>query len=184
MGKRPFVYFVKFQYMNKNQIGWYLIYTKPRHEKKVFNYLAKNNIVSFLPTQKVLSTWHDRKKIIDQPLFPSYIFVYLKDMHSYYAAMNAEGALYYVRTGKEISRVSQSTIDNIKLITNTVRDIEISEEHFVEGQRLVIKHGALTGLSCEIIQVERNQKLLVRVDLLQRNILLSLPSEYLTVVAH
>src|SRR5258708_16411451 len=163
--------------MNKFNSGWYLIYTKPRHEKKVSQRLTEMNINSFLPTRKILRNWHDRKKYVDEPLFPSYIFIYLNDMQNYYEGIDAEGALYYVRSGKEISRVSDSVIDGIKLVANKGENIEVSSNSFQPGRRLVISQGALTGLSCEVIRFDNKQKLLVRLELLQRNILLSLPAE-------
>lgn len=168
--------------MNNFHAGWYLIYTKPRHEKKVHAELMEININSFLPLTKKLHTWHDRKKYIDEPLFPSYVFVYLNDIQNYYTGMLAEGALYYVRYGKEIARVQDAVVNNIRLVAGQATDLEISDTRFQPGRKMVICQGALTGLSCELIEVGSKQMLLVRVDLLQRNILLTLPAEHLAVV--
>ncbi len=162
--------------------GWYLLYTKPRYEKKVHTHLTELKIDSFLPTRKILRTWHDRKKYVDEPLFPSYVFLYLTDIQNYYDGMDAEGALYYVRSGKEIAKVSDKIIDDIKLITNQVKEIEVSEFRFQPGRQLVIREGALTGLSCEVVECNNRQRLLVRIDLLQRNILLVLPEEHLMAI--
>ena len=168
--------------INSFRAGWYLIYTKPLHEKKLYNQLTENDIRSFLPLRKVLRVWHDRKKLVDAPIFPSYVFIYLKGMQDYYAGMDAEGALYYVRTGKEIARISESLVNNIQLMTDQAKDLEVSEARFQSGRRMVINKGALTGLVCEIVECDRKHKLLVRVDLLQRNLLLTVPAECLTSV--
>jgi transcriptional antiterminator RfaH len=162
--------------------GWYLIYTKPRHEKKVHTRLAEKSLTTFLPTRKVLKNWHDRKKYIDEPLFPSYIFIYLNDMKSYYEGINTDGSLYYVKAGKEIARVNETVVNNIKLASAQSKDIEISDRSFQPGQQLVINKGILTGLSCEVVRVDNKKKFLVRVELLQRNLLLSLSEEYLMIV--
>ena len=168
--------------MTNFHAGWYLIYTRPRHEKKVHTRLGEINIESFLPTRKMLRTWHDRKKYIDEPLFPSYVFIYLNDRQNYYEGMETEGSLYYVRSGKEIARISDSIINSIKLVTTQVKELEVSDDKFQPGRRLVIGHGALTGLSCEIVECRGRQKALVRVDLLQRNILVTLPTECLMAI--
>src|SRR5262245_32176725 len=97
--------------------GWYIIYTKPRHEKKVFHRLTEIRIQSFLPTKKTLRSWHDRKKYVDEPLFPSYIFIYLKELRNYYDGMDTDGALYFVRTGKDIARVNDTVVNNIRLVS-------------------------------------------------------------------
>jgi len=161
--------------MSKFRSGWYLIYTKPQHEKKVYSRLTELNVDCFLPTRKTLRTWHDRRKYVEEPLFPSYVFIYLKELRNYYQGMEVEGALYYVRTGKEVARVSDTVVNNIKLAAVHAKDLEVSDSQFRPGQQLVINQGALTGLSCEIVQYNNKQKLLVRVDLLKRNILLTVP---------
>jgi transcriptional antiterminator RfaH len=159
--------------------GWYVIYTMPRHEKKVYERLGELDITSFLPLTKKLRKWHDRRKYVDEPLFPSYIFIYLKDMHNYYRGVGVEGALYYVKTGKEVARVNEAVVNNLKLITNQFDEIETSADQFQPGQQLVIREGALTGLSCEVVKIDNKRKLLVRVDLLRRNVLVTLPVEQL-----
>jgi transcriptional antiterminator RfaH len=165
--------------MNNFYAGWYLLYTMPRHEKKVHSHLMDRKIDSFLPTTKRLRTWHDRKKYVDEPLFPSYVFIYLKDMQSYYRGIEADGSLYYVRTGKEIARVNDSIVNSIRLLVDKSNDIEVSTTHFQPGQQLMIRQGPLTGLSCEMVQSNGDRKVLVRVLLLQRNLLVVLPPEYL-----
>lgn len=168
--------------MKRFLAGWYLIYTKPRHEKKLHIRLNERNIHSFLPTKKMLRTWHDRKKCIEEPLFPSYVFIYLNDMQNYYDAIDTEGALYYVRTGNEVARVGESIISNIKLLTTGENDVEVSYSRFLPGHRLVITEGALAGLSGEVVRCDSKHKLLIRVDLLGRNLLLTLSEEYLMAI--
>jgi transcriptional antiterminator RfaH len=162
--------------------GWYVIYTKPRHEKKVYTSLTEMNIDCFLPTRKVLRIWHDRKKYVDEPLFPSYLFIYVKDIKTYYDGVHTEGVLYFVRSGKEIARVDETVINNIKLLNSKDHDLEITEEYLQPGRKLVISKGPLTGLSCEVVRFNSKEKLLVRVELLQRNLLLTLPQESLMII--
>lgn len=128
--------------------------------------------------KKEVSVWHDRKKIIDKPLFSSYVFIYLSGMKDYYDGMDADGTLYYVKNGKDIARVSDEIVNNIKLAVLS-KDIEVSSDYFQPGNKLIITEGALTGLSCEVVEYESSQKLLVRVDLLQRNVLLTMPEHCL-----
>jgi transcription antitermination factor NusG len=165
--------------MSAFQKGWYLIYTKPRHEKKVHKYLSEKGITSFLPMKKKVQVFNNRKRVIDFPLFPSYIFIYLNDIVEYYTGADMGGVLYYVKDGREVARVSETVIDNVKIVTEHADNIEVSDIGFQAGQRTVIREGALAGLSCEIIEVNCRQKLLVRIDLLKRNLLLTLSEKSL-----
>jgi hypothetical protein len=79
--------------MNKLIEGWYALYTMPRHEKKLHTRLSELNVTSHLPTVRVLRNWHDRKKYLEMPLFPSYIFIYLNNIEHYYNVLNTNGAL-------------------------------------------------------------------------------------------
>jgi transcriptional antiterminator RfaH len=169
--------------MNNFIPGWYLLYTKPRHEKKVSSQLDELKIRCFLPTKRVLRTWHDRKKYIDEPLFPSYVFIYLEGIYGYYEGKDVEGVLYFVRSGKEIIRVNETVVNNIQLIANKTYDVEVSFANFESGRQLVIREGPLAGLSCEVIRLNNQKKILVRVQLLSRNLLVSLSPEHLLAVS-
>lgn len=162
---------------------WLVLYTRPQHEKKVAEQLRKLNVDFFLPTIKTLKNWCDRKKYVNVPLFPSYVFVKVKNLQAYYNSLNIEGALSYIKIGNQIARVRESIIEDIRLIVNNGRDIEISSEYFRSGTRLLIKEGPFTGFCCEIIQYRGSQKMLVRVDHLGQSILLNLPFENLTPVS-
>jgi len=48
--------------------------------------------------------WHDRRKYVDEPLFPSYVFICLDSMQAYYEGLDAEGVPCYVKIGKEMAR--------------------------------------------------------------------------------
>ena len=59
----------------ENQKKWYALYTKPRWEKKIDMLLTKKGVECWCPLQKIEKQWSDRKKIIEEPLFRSYVFV-------------------------------------------------------------------------------------------------------------
>ena len=61
--------------MNNNAASWFVVYTKPRWEKKVAEYFNRYQIENYCPIHKVMKQWHDRKKMIYEPLFTSYVFV-------------------------------------------------------------------------------------------------------------
>jgi transcriptional antiterminator RfaH len=164
--------------MSEFRMGWYLIYTRPRHEKKINSQLADRKINSYLPTRKVLRTWHDRKKYIEEPLFPSYVFVYLNDLQNFYEVLDVSGALNFVKAGKDIVRVNDTVVNNIRMVVDSRNEIEVSVDNFQPGQKLLITQGPLTGLSCEVIRHNGIQKIIVRVDLLQRSLTIKLPVDY------
>ena len=54
--------------LKKPQKAWYAVYTNSRAEKRVSDRLAEMGIETFLPLQKTLRQWSDRKKLVEKPL--------------------------------------------------------------------------------------------------------------------
>ena len=60
-------------------INWYVLCTKPRHEKKVAERLTSAGYTVYCPLQKVVRTWSDRTKVVEEPLFKGYLFIQTED---------------------------------------------------------------------------------------------------------
>lgn len=154
--------------------AWFLIYTKPKHERKVALQLQEQNIPLLLPSTKVVRKWHDRKRTIDTPLFPSYIFVFIDKQDHYYNCLQCEGVVCYVKSGKEIVRVRPDVIDNLKLIVKDGEGVEVHDGYIRPGRTEMIKTGVFSGLNCEVVEHKKEKKIIVRLDLLNRTVLATL----------
>jgi transcriptional antiterminator RfaH len=159
--------------------GWYLIYTKPHRERKVGADLQEKKIEYYLPMIKSLRIWHDRKKIIDAPLFPSYVFVNLSSPRHYFDVTNNDGFTCFVKIGKEMAMVRANVINDIKLLVAHGKDVEVSSEEFPAGSSFVIQDGPFTGMECQVVKHNQKDKVLVRLGLLNSNILASIPVQYI-----
>ena len=162
--------------------AWCLIYTRSKQEKKVAGLLSKHNITCLLPLKKERSKRRDRVKVIDEPLFPSYVFVQLQSLTEYTSSLNLEGVCYYVKFNNQIAKISEQEIENIRLLSSVATGVEVSFERFRKGTEYLIEQGPLSGLFCEIIEYKGHHKLLVRVQILQRAVLINLPVDYLAEV--
>lgn len=60
-------------------MNWYVLYTKPRAEKKAAGALESLGIECYCPTTVQVRQWSDRKKKVDVPLFASHVFVKLEE---------------------------------------------------------------------------------------------------------
>lgn len=155
--------------------GWYVIYTRPQQERKVVSHLEKRRIKHYLPTTSKISLWHDRKKLIHTPLFPSYVFVWLNELKDFYDTVNDNsGFMYFLKDGSVNARVDQKTIDCIQMIACSAKEIECINYCIHPGKVVEIAEGPFSGLCCQVVEHDSKQKILVRISLLNRYLLATL----------
>ncbi len=162
--------------------GWHVLYVKSCQEKKVYQLLLENQLEAFLPLVKTIRKWSDRKKVIIKPLFNSYVFVKINSAKDFNTTLSIDGACGYIRFGTEYALVKEYEISKIKLFTNShdIYDIDTSGCSLEVGEIRKINFGSLSGLECEILKVNRINKIIVRIDSLQQNITATIPSSYLS----
>jgi len=165
--------------MNQFKSGWYLLYTKSKLEKKISASLDAQKLTYYLPTQTIFRQWADRNKIIRVPMFPSYIFIYLQNFADYFSGLNIDGVLHYVKFGNQIARVSEGVVDQLKLISEHGRNVEVLTYEFQEKESLTISSGPFAGMNCELVRHKNERRVLVRVELLRRSVLMEAPCDQL-----
>lgn len=165
----------------KTTSNWHVLYVKYRWEKIVHERLQEAGIESFLPLTKIQRVWSDRKKIVEEPLFKSYVFVNVKSPMDFYKALNIKGACAYIQFGREYAIVRNYEIDKIKLLVgdSEILDLTVNAELPAVGEKRTIVFGALEGLKCEVLRAKNTSKILVRIDSLQQNLVATIPSYYL-----
>ena len=74
---------------------WYVLYTKPRQEKKIADSLNSIGIEAYCPLLTVVKQWSDRNKKVQIPLINSYVFVNI-DEHHREAVFKVSGIVRYL----------------------------------------------------------------------------------------
>ena len=115
-------------------MSWYVLYTKPRNEKKTATLLQEKGITVFCPLQETIRQWTDRKKKIQEPLFKSYIFVHLKDYETQQVnVLTTRGAVRFLWWQGKPGVVRDEEIEAIQYFLNEYRGAEITVS-FNEGE--------------------------------------------------
>jgi transcription antitermination factor NusG len=140
-----------------------VIYTRSNWEKKTVKLLTDRGIISFCPIIKVNRKWSDRIKIVEQPLFKSYIFVYINAVDQL-KVQETTGVIAFVKhCGKPVT-VTVPEIDRIKTLINNYSAIEVvNTRQFVRGDRIEIAKGPFLDLKGEIVDVQ-NTVVLMTLD--------------------
>ena len=94
-------------------MSWYVLYTKPRSEKKVEEELLSIGIHAYCPTRSEIRIWSDRKKRVEIPLLPSMVLVNLDDEHIN-RVFECPGVVRYMFWLGKRAIVRQSEVDILK----------------------------------------------------------------------
>lgn len=137
-----------------NNTYWYVLYTAPRAEKQVKERLSAQNIECWLPLHRTPRVWSDRVKMVDIPLFTSYIFVRCTDsvLRTLLQVYGVSRIVYY--NGKP-AMVRQKEIDAIKAFLE-----QASEHALCTGDEVEILCGAMKSISGKIKKIKKNHLLL------------------------
>ncbi|RLC24202.1 MAG: antitermination protein NusG [Deltaproteobacteria bacterium] len=161
--------------------SWYAIYTKSRNEKKVYDRLKEAGIEAYLPLQKILKQWSDRKKWVEEPLFRSYLFVHITQ-EDYYKALSIIGVVKYITFEGKAVPVPEQQIQAIKQFLNNEEDLLLSNESFKIGNKVEIFRGALKGLMGNLVELKGKQKVKIEIESIGQSIVLTIPKSYLKVI--
>jgi transcription antitermination factor NusG len=154
---------------------WYAIYVRPRHEFQVFGRLAKTGVEAFLPTVERLSKWKDRKKLIEFPLFPGYLFVHInKDSKDRLAILKTKGVVRFLGVSpNKPATIPDEQIDSLKRLVESKEALE-PYPYLKEGERVRIKGGPLAGIEGMLVKKIRQHLLILSVDVLQQGVSLEI----------
>jgi|SRR5581483_312999 len=151
------------------QPHWYAIQTRPRHEKKVTAELNDKHIESYLPLLTQVHHWSDRRKLVQVPLFPGYVFIHSPlDGRARLAVLNIWGALSFVGSQREAMPIPDSQIEDIRTLLST--KVSLSPYPFLKvGQRVRVRGGALDGVE-GILTTNGQRRLVISVESIHRSL--------------
>lgn len=152
---------------------WYAIYTKSRSEKKLVQRLTEKGIEAYLPLQKTIRQWSDRKKIVTEPLIRSYVFVNVSAT-DYFEALNTAGASHYVWFAGKPASIPSRQIELLKIITGSGVDVECLHADIPDGTTVKVSSGPLAGLTGQLVNHGGKNKVIVQIDHLDKVLLLTI----------
>ena len=149
--------------------SWFALYTRPRHEKQVFEELTARAIEAFLPTYKVRRRWSDRYKIVEEPLFKNYIFVRMP-IEKYHETLRPYGAVSFVRFDDKPAEIPDHEIDAIRRLVES--ELPYNPYPYLKGGRKVrVRTGPLEGCEGILTRKKGLARLVLSVHLLQQSVI-------------
>ena len=153
------------------QQQWYALYVKSRHEFMTYGGLLRKGIKTYLPSMKRMQQWKDRKKCVEFPLFPGYLFVCVDPTpEEFLNVLRTRGTVNLVSMEPgSPTPVAPEEIDSLRILLESGEDFDIYP-HLKEGMRVRIKRGSLKG-ALGILEGKKDKyTFLVGIELLGRSI--------------
>ena len=148
--------------LKKPQKAWYAVYTNSRAEKRVSDRLSELGIETFLPLQKTLRQWSDRKKLVEKPLISSYVFVRIFP-REYFPVRKVDGVVKFIMIQAKPVPIPDAQIKNLRILCGSDAEVELSTDVYAQGDMVEVTVGSLTGLRGELIRVGRKHKVVIRI---------------------
>jgi transcriptional antiterminator RfaH len=164
-----------------NKSFWYAVYTRPHHEKKIDATLKREDVTSFLPLQSTIKQWSDRKKKVVEPMFSCYLFVFISQ-REYYKVLNIPGVIRFVSFEGKAVQIPEKQIKIVKEIQECRYEFEEVNYDFQKGNKVKIKFGNLKGIKGELISYNSKKRVLLRIEEINKSLLINVPLNYLELV--
>ena len=148
--------------------NWYALYTRPRHEKKVLEILTNKGDEVFLPLLKTKRQFKDRKREVELPLFPSYIFSKF-EFKERFSILETHGVMKIVNFQGSPAIVPDWQIESLKKILENPQTLQL-ENYFRQGDVVEVKEGPFKGLRGTVKQLRGESRLAITVDGIMQSI--------------
>lgn len=138
--------------MNESK-KWFAVYTRPRWEKKVAESLTRNKIENYCPINRVVRQWSDRKKVVNEPLFTSYVFVKVTDKE-HVSLKKTDGVINLVYWLNKPAVIPDHEIDTIRHFLSEHSNVSLQQTPINVKDKVRILSGPLFEQEGQVLFVK------------------------------
>lgn len=152
---------------------WYLLQCKPRQDQRALENLQRQNYLCFQPVCHQERLVRGVRKIVEEPLFPGYLFIQLEAGSNWAPLRSTRGVARVVSFGGQPRPVADDLIARLR-----AREAGQSPRPLLlQGETVRIEHGPLAGLEAIFLCTQGEQRVVLLMNLLQREQRVQLPLE-------
>jgi len=147
---------------------WLAAYVTARHEKKIALQLNRRSVPYLLPLYRSVRRWKDRRKELDLPLFPGYIFVNIA-VKDRLRVQSVPGVVHFVHFNGQPAVIPQNEIDNLRRGLSTGSTVE-PHPFLTVGRKVRVRSGAMAGLEGVLTRKKDKFRVVITIELIQRSL--------------
>jgi transcription antitermination factor NusG len=154
---------------------WYAVYTAANHEKRVHEQLGQRSVASFLPLYETVRRWKDRRKRLELPLFPGYVFVRLA-LVDRLRVLQIPSVVRLVGFNGQATPLSDEEIEGLR--NGLAKGVLAQPCPFLTvGRRVRIKSGPLEGRQGILLRRKAGLRVVLSIDLIMRSIVVDVEAK-------
>ncbi len=125
-------------------LNWFVLRTKPRQEKKAAIALSNDGYEVYIPLKETIKLWSDRKKLVEEPIIPSYIFIHIseKNRHKIFPALGIVNYMFWL---KKPVIIRDKEMKKMREWFDSHATEEIKSREIVLGNEVRIESGIMSG---------------------------------------
>ena len=163
-----------------DQAHWFALKTRARHERKVVSRLEAVGIRTFGALVRVRREWTDRRKLVQVPLFPGYVFVHI-NLREPGEVLSRPGVVDFVRMRGVPQPVRTTEMDAVALLVRGATasgELPSHDDYLVAGTSVVVTEGPFSGLTGVLAEHRGATRVVVRLNSLRQARGVSIPTRY------
>ena len=153
-------------------LHWYAVRVRSCAEAVVVAGLVGRDLRTFLPSYGSPRRWSDRRKVVQVPLFPGYVFCRFNPNQRLPVLMTP-GVVGIVSCGTQPEPIPDIEVDSIRTMVESRMQLH-QNPYLSVGDPVEVIRGPLKGVVGIIVEQRRGWRLVVSVNLLQRSVAVEL----------
>lgn len=152
---------------------WYLVHTKIRQEVTALENLERQGFECFLPLMQVEKLRRNALQVVQEPMFPRYLFIRLgSDMgsQSWAPIRSTLGVSRLVTFGQTPAKVQDELVSQIRAHC----EAGVQLRHFESGEKVEVTHGPFAGLEAIYQMADGEGRVMVLLNILSKPVKLSI----------
>jgi transcription antitermination factor NusG len=151
------------------QVRWYAVYTRSRHEKRIKDQLDGMSFESFLPLCEAVHRWKDRRVRISLPVFPGYLFVRIALPEFRRPVVTVPGVVNLVGRPGCPTPIEDQEIEALRTCFLQGRSL-VPHPYLAVGRRVRVRHGPLADVEGILLRRKGRSRLILSVRLIARSV--------------
>jgi transcription antitermination factor NusG len=166
--------------VNTFEKRWYAAHTRANHEKRVAEQLDRRAVEHFLPVYQSVRKWADRRKRLELPLFPGYIFVRLP-LQERLRVLEIPSVARLVGFDNTPTALPDHEMEVMR--NGLTGQLRVLPHHYLKaGRRVRIIRGPLEGCQGILLRNKGDLRVVLSVDLIMRSVAVEVGTEDIAVL--